>query len=104
MIRNVCAEAGIDLDRGPHGDARGTSMALHFSIANALYAADEAIPSDWQYRHGMSAGDLDPDEDYDAIALTEIVEAGRLTWDNVRHIGNVLHRYERVLERAGRDY
>ena len=79
-------------------------MSLHFACADALFAADEAIPWDWQYRPGLGAGTLDPDEDYEAIELTTLVAAGRLTWDNVRHIGNVLHRYERVLERAGRAY
>ena len=55
MIRAVCDEAGIDLDRGPHGDAWGTSMSLHFTCAAALYAADEAIPREWQYSPGMGA-------------------------------------------------
>lgn len=104
MIRSVMAECGIDLDRGPHGDVWGSSMGVLFGIADALYAAGESIPGEWQYRHGPSQADLDPDEDYEAIAFTGAVEAGRLTWDNVRHMGRIFDRYTRALDRAGRSY
>lgn len=99
-IENV----GIYLDR-EHGDTWGASMGALFGICDALRVAGEDIPASWQYRPGMGASDeLSPDEDYEAIVITEAVDAGALTWDDVRRAGDVLNRYTHILERAGRSY
>ena len=93
--------AGIDFDKG---DPWGSSMAAHFGIAHALEHAGEDVPGEWEYRDSPLCDGLDPDEDYEAIAITEAIERGDLTWAEVVRIGAVLHRYEAILDRAGRSY
>ena len=98
-------QCGIDLDNGANGYAWGSSMGSHFGIAHAIEHAGEEIPSSWGFSHSILCdGTFDDDEDYEAIGVTEAVERGDLTWGAVRHMGDVLHRYESLLERAGRSY
>ena len=103
-MKQALWEIGIDIDNGPNGDPWGSSMGAHFSAAHALEHADEDIPHEWGYRDSIACHGFDTDEDYEAIAITAAVQDGRLTWEDVRRIGDVLHRYERLLERAGRSY
>jgi hypothetical protein len=79
-------------------------MAAWFGVADALTAEGESVPYAWEYRPGLGAGMLHPEEDYHAIAIVDAVERGDLDWDRVRHIGDVLARYARACERAGLSY
>ncbi len=85
------------------GDDWGTSMAHHFGIAHALYHAGADIPGEWEYRHGMGC-QSEPDEsewpDAEYVFMTHS-ESGIAM---LHYAGNVLNRYESLLERAGRSY
>ena len=100
-------ESGIDWDEG---DKWGSAMAAWFGCADALYAAGEPVPDTWEYQPGLGAGTLNPDEDYEAIALTNAVAGNDMphdhtfTWDSVRHIGDVLARYAHACTNAGLSY
>jgi hypothetical protein len=99
-IKRKVPEIKVDWDEY---DAFGSTMAWWFGCADALSFAGEWIPDEWEYV-GQHLLDLDEDEDFNAVMLTEYVENGDLTWDDVRHFGNVFQRYRENLGRLGRDY
>ena len=81
----------------------GSGISLAFAVCEVLYANGEDIPDEWQYRPGMGQGDTDP-EDYYAVWMNDVLESGEVTSDDIRHFGNVLIRYTRIMDTAGRSY
>jgi len=92
------------------GDAWGSAMGAHFSIADVLYVAGEDIPAAWGYRQPnttQAVHDAMYDEnngDWLAADLRESLMTGLVTADDLRHAGDVLSRYTDMLKAAGRDY
>jgi hypothetical protein len=88
-------------------DPWGTAMSHHFAICEVLYHDDIHVPSEWEYRHGMGHDQLDQDidgEDCTAMDYVYMLSNGTVTHDDLIHAGNVLSRYERLLEHLGRSY
>lgn len=85
-----------------HHDPWGTAMAWHFAIADCLGHGwgPPYPPADWGYSSPMGPDENDPR----FRALEEMLHAGTVSSEDLLRVGNILHRYERVLERAGRDY
>lgn len=78
------------------GDPWGCAMNAWFLVSGALYERGEDIPGHWFYRPG--AGALD---DFDA---SDIEEISLVASPDLIHAGNVLERYTRCLDHAGRSY
>lgn len=88
-------------------DAFGSTMAWWFGCAVVLDSAAEDIPSHWEYCGRTVQGshlDLCEDEEFEGATLGRAIADGLITWDDVRHFGNVLCRYRETLARQGRDY
>lgn len=82
------------------GDPWGNAMSLWFSVADYIWFETEYMtPAHWEYRAGAGRGGLDDLEEYDpwlynALASAEI--------ETLIRTGNVLERYTRMLDNAGR--
>lgn len=90
-----------------NSDKWGSVMSWAFACADALYFAGEMIPSEWQFQPGAMSGELDRSENTEhseAVWITEDVEDGTITWDDVRHLGNALMRYRHILDARGESY
>jgi len=98
-IRRLFPELAVSWDSY---DAFGSTMAWWFGCSIALDAAGELVPDTWQFSSGAHA--MNREEDFEACTLTDYVEGGWISWDDVRHFGNVLKRYRENLARTGRDY
>lgn len=83
------------------GDPWGTAMSVHFAIADLLHAEGLDIPAEWGYSN--PSGNVDP-TDYAFEDIAHAWTSGYITADELRHAGNVLHRFEDYLTRIGRDY
>ena len=81
-----------------HADKWGESMGAHFTIAHAL---DEryAVPGHWGFRQGMGASGLDAIEDPYVRRWIAKVRT-----ETLLRAGEILHRYENCLDRAGHSY
>ena len=108
MARNLTPRDVIDrLTDGltsPHADKWGESMGAHFTIAHALdgrtmydIGAGRALMR-WQFRNPMSNG-VDAIEDPYTRQWIRMVKTETLI-----RAGEILHRYESCLERAGKSY
>lgn len=103
---------GIDLDRGPHGDAWGSAMMALGDIAHAIeHYGREYIPHAWGYRDGMGCdGLLDSrearrtGEDQTARTLAAYILRHPERERELIRAGNILDRYIGALDRAGRSY
>ena len=84
-----------------NGDKFGSTMAWWFATADALELAGEEIPIDWQYSPGAIGFPLPC---FETDAITSAVDAGVVSWDNVRELGNALMRYRKILGVRGEDY
>lgn len=96
----------IDISGGDRGDQWGESMGAWFDIAHALEHYD-AVPFDWEYRDSPICHGLEPHpsgQNDQAIMLTEWLDDGTVTVDDLVTAGNVLNRYIRLLKHQGRDY
>lgn len=79
-----------------------TRHITHFGIAETLHAAGERVPASWEFRPGAGSsaiGDEWPDSEW-----FELLEEGTCTADDLRHVGDVLCRYTRLLKLHDRDY
>ena len=81
-------------------DPWGTAMQHWFGIANVLTVNVYDVPAHWQYRPGADETTEEwPDSEYQWL-----LDEGYVTADDLRRAGNVLARYARACERAGRSY
>lgn len=83
-------------------DPWGTSMSWHFALCDVMVEwAPPYPPADWKFRQAMAGPDT---ESFAYQELTSLMESGELSSTDLLRIGNVLHRYEAMLDRAGRSY
>lgn len=80
-----------------HADKWGESMGAHFTIADALEER-YAVPSRWQYRPGITSGLAAIDDPYVRQWISKV------RTDTLVRAGEILHRYENLLERSGHSY
>lgn len=108
--RETLWSLGIEIDNGPNGDAWGSSIGALFDIAHAIeHYGKDYPPVDWEYRDSLGCTGLLPSresrftgQDEDARVLAAAILRG--CEQSITHVGDVLHRYLRVLERAGKSY
>ena len=81
-----------------HADKWGESMMAHFTIAHALDAYS-MVPGTWGFRGGMGAWGFDAIEDPYTRKWIRKVRP-----ETLQRAGEILHRYEHLLERAGHSY
>lgn len=94
------------------GDRWGWALGHHFDIAEVMYGLGSEIPDAWDYQPSPALRESRGTDDYaehvgnDWIfdELTTGLSEGLWSTDDLRHAGNVLHRYCRVLRIAGLDY
>lgn len=92
------------------GDKWGTAMGAFFSIASAFYLnggcdmGDTYLP--WGFRASplLQDDDAHRDEDWLMAELLTLLDEGTVTMPDLRHAGDVLHRYTNMLKTAGLDY
>lgn len=98
-------------------DPYGTGMTLAFDVAAVLDAADVAgdiTPEPfarWEYGRGAAtvpsldtlASDTHGDS-YGAQSLAQALLDGDITTDDLIYVGDVMDRYTRLLDAAGRSY
>ena len=107
MARNLTPRDVIDrLTDGltsPHADKWGEAMGAHFTIAHALENRPSrngwpVIPSKWGFHdpwvHGLDGIDDPYTRQWIRMVKTE----------TLIRAGEILHRYESCLERAGKSY
>ena len=94
-------------------DLWGWANGHMFGLCAVLYATESEIPREWEYRHSpvQSAQELlthfldAPDDccwpDSEYFDMARRLE---ISHDDLRHAGNVLVRYMRLLKHAGKDY
>lgn len=89
-----------------HDDLRhdpwGTSLSWHFAVCELMLEwAPPDPPAEWGFRQAMGGPETDsfPYQEIEAM-----IESGQLDPNELLSIGQVLHRYEAMLERAGRSY
>ena len=111
MTKRLTARQVIDrltygeLPATEHGDPWGYAMGAHFDIAHALLDRPSPngwpwIPSRWGFRPSpMLTRGLDGIEDAYVRQWISKVRTATLV-----RAGDILHRYEARLERAGRSY
>lgn len=93
----------LALDSGM-GDEWGWCMGHWFGVAETLYVSGESIPSAWAYRAGAGVDVESVEETWPDSEWFALLDAGSVTADDLRHVGNVLTRYALRLERAGLNY
>ncbi len=98
MINRKIDELAVSWD---NGDKFGSTMVWWFAVADALELADEEIPIDWQYSSGAIGFPLPC---FESDAIVAAVDAGEVSWDDVRELGNALMRYRKILGVRGEDY
>lgn len=80
------------------GDRWGSAMGMFFDVTEELDRRGADIPPAWGYRCG-ALGVGEP-ETYDAEVITELNPDD----EDLLRLGNVLHRYTGMLDRAGHSY
>lgn len=79
-------------------DPWGSSMNVHFQVADHITDKNSDTPIEWQYRPGLTH-DIQADiEDY----YYDLFKA--CTVEQLTAIGNLLNRYEDYLRFKGKDY
>lgn len=78
-------------------DPWGSSIGLHFDVANHMALNEMDIPSAWEYSPGAFGPSIDEDSYY--IDLLDQLDESELC-----KLGNILHRYEQRLIKQGKDY
>jgi L-ascorbate metabolism protein UlaG (beta-lactamase superfamily) len=91
-------------------DVYGWCMGWWFAIAETLYVTDrDAIPQHWGFRAAPSL-DSDPNADetiresYEGDRIMDLGGDGDVTSGDLVYWGNVLGRYARLCDAAGRSY
>ena len=87
-IENIKDEFRISYD---HHDAWGCVMSAFFDIAEALHTRGDDVPMQWQFKPGACI-------DREASWLHHYES------DVLSDFGNILYRWARLLQSAGRDY
>ena len=82
--------------REDKSDPFACSMNAWFLVAGVLYDRGEDIPQHWQYKPGLG-----PLADFDSYDIEEVQATPT---EELIHAGNVLERYTRFLDKAGRSY
>lgn len=112
-LQTVLDHAGAD----DWHDAWGTAVNLAFDICETLDAADVAgdlTPThftQWGYRRGAAVAvpaletlAADSETSYGAAGLAQALLDGDITTSDLVYVGNVMDRYTRLLDAAGRSY
>lgn len=84
-------------------DPWGSGIQLMFAVCDVMFANGVPVPYEWEFKPGWGQGDIDPD-DYLAAWMDDELEAGNVTGEDLIHFGNVLGRYTRIMDTAGRSY
>jgi|APHM01.1.fsa_nt_gi hypothetical protein len=80
------------------GDPWGAAMGLFFDVAAFIFHETErCTPAKWEYRAG-AGGEIDEMLPHRLAAMRDA------DLETLIHTGNVLHRYTRLLEKAGHSY
>lgn len=77
-------------------DPWGTSIAAFFDVAAEMYNRDMDIPVDWHYCPSQLGVNVEDDILADLFSRCET--------EDIRYIGDLLHRYTNMLKIAGKDY
>lgn len=91
-------------------DPWGVALNLAFDICEVIDAAEGRTPSRWDYHRGASQVPsletlaADEGDSYGAQFLAQAVLDGDITTDDLIYAGDVLNRYTRLLDAAGRSY
>lgn len=101
MIHPALRDVFSDTDH--RHDPWGSALRLTFSLCDVLWENGEWIPGEWEFRPSLG-GSFIEDEDRDAVDMNAAYESGEVTGDELRHFGNVLVRYTRIMDTAGRSY
>lgn len=84
-------------------DPWGSALRLTFSVCDVLGLNGEPIPHEWGFHPGLGGPAIEPG-DFDAEWMNEVYETEEVNGDDLRHFGNVLVRYTRIMDTAGRSY
>ena len=97
------------IDRSPfdpdneYADKWGNAVSLWFDIAEYLYHVREvSVPAHWQFEPGMIQGSDTVKRHLRETGSAYAIEAA--STKTLRHVGNVLERYTRMLKHAGYSY
>jgi hypothetical protein len=98
-----------DLITDDPADLWGAALSVHYAIADVLTAWGEHVPRHWEFRPSLVAEQktlnrLVNSRNYEDSEIAIAVLAGKVTADDLRYAGNVLHRYTNVLHLAGKSY
>lgn len=92
-MRTLIKELKVDL----HSDEWGHAMSAWFDVAAEAFHRCLDIPSHWEYRPSPCNDPRDLDSWFARVA----VDASD---DELIKFGNLMERYTRILQRAGKDY
>lgn len=104
MYRKDFDPSWTDGDGNPMGDPWGTAMSLWFDICDWLTVQGVSVPAHWEYRpspflpHSI--------EEHKATWESEVPPSAfeETSTEELIHMGNVLERYTRMLDKAGHSY
>lgn len=85
----------MSLDSG--GDPWGWAMTHMFAICHTLYLNDELIPTEWEFRPGLSEDK--PRDDWPDCEYEQLFTDGLIDGDDLRLAGRILTRYLAACER-----
>jgi hypothetical protein len=90
-------------------DAWGDTIEWWFAIAETLYHryGNTELPREWKFRDSPIHSDEWPEDDnFDYVIQTihDLIKNDAVDYDDLLTFGNVLFRYARILEAAGKDY
>lgn len=103
MTRDERRDALALVREDDDGDSWGTCMMHWFGIANTIHGYIGETPAEWRYRPGLFVNDVLTDEWPDR-EYAEAYRDERLSVEQLLYAGNVLERWSRMLDRAGRSY
>ena len=93
----LCQELRID---DVKHDPWGTAWAWQFTVASVLHFKRETpCPTHWEYKPSPMGFDIDPLDN-----LTGYYAIGHATTDALLAFGELLHRFVRACEHAGKSY
>lgn len=92
-------------------DPWGVALNLAFDICEVIDAAEGHTPARWDYHRGASPvpsleslAFMEGEESWGASFLAQAVLDGEITTNDLIYAGDVLNRYTRLLDAAGRSY
>ena len=105
MAKNTNPVIDVARDYIDAHDPWGSALNLCFDICETLVRHGVPVPTDWEYSPGAFTGEGELDEDNDSPFCFELdfyMRHGHVS--NILHAGEVLSRYVRILELAGKSY